>query len=396
MIETCHRVKLSANVSARAKPAQNAPYGAAGARPVVVEKRAPGLPRLSLAVRTVPAVAFLVCTLFQGCRGGREGARWSFEAMGTAARVEIYHAEPGLAAEGLETVRSVFDSVEATMSTWNPDSEISRINRAPAGSTLALSPWLNACLSRAEDIREASGGAFDPTSEPLMRLWGFYRREGKLPSPAQIDSAEATMGAYVHDVSARTVVKKLDGTSFDLGGIAKGYALDRAAQALGGLGIRDALIDLGGNLVCMGSPPGRETWRVGIRDPQEKDKLFATVETGAGAVSTSGSYERYVVIGGRRYGHIMNPATGRPAEGLLSVTVLAPDATLADGLSTALFVLGFDKARDVLSRRFSDVKVVFVLSPQGAGPPAVVASSSLRGGIALRPDRKTAYTLRFF
>ena len=349
-----------------------------------------------MTVRTLLAIASLAFMVLQACDPRRDIHRWDFEAMGTAARVEIFHTESESAADGFRIVRAVFDSVEAVMSTWDPNSEISHVNRAPAGSVLALSPWLDDCLSRAEEVRGASGGAFDPTAEPLMRLWGFYRGEGRLPAQAQIDSARALVGRYRHIGETRSLVKELEGTSFDLGGIAKGYAIDRAAEALRALGIENALIDLGGNLFCMGAPPGRETWRVGVRDPQDKDRLFAVLQTTDRAVATSGSYERYVIIDGRRYGHIMNPSTGRPAEGLLSVTVLAANATLADGLSTALFVAGFEEARNLISRSYPDVGVVFVLSPQGGGSPKAMATSNLEGRIALSTKRGRGYALEFF
>jgi len=346
-------------------------------------------------VEAALSTVLLLCFLLPGCGDGREVSEWEFETMGTVGALRIYHADPALAEGGMRSVTAVFDSVRSVMSTWDPDSEISGLNRAPAGRPVLLSPWLDDCLSRAEEIRAASGGAFDPTAEPLMRLWGFYRREGRLPSEAEMDSARALMGDYTHDRGAGMIVKGNPNTSFDLGGIAKGYALDRAGEVLIKLGIKDALIDLGGNLLCMGAPPGRERWRVGIRDPREKERLFAWVETAGGAVATSGSYERYVVIDGRRYGHIMNPATGRPAEGLLSVTVLASGATTADGLSTALFVMGLERGRGLLRDSFPDVESVFVAAPDGSEPPRITASRGLEGRFTLPPEIEDEYVVEF-
>ena len=346
-------------------------------------------------VKGLLSAALILCLPLLGCGGGREASEWDFETMGTVGTVRIYHADATLAERGMRSVTAVFDSVQAMMSTWDPDSEISGLNRAPAGRSLSLPPWLDDCLFRAEEMREASGGAFDPTAESLMRLWGFYRGEGRLPSDAEIDSARALMGDYRHDRSAGVIVKGNSDTSFDLGGIAKGYALDRAGEALAALGIEDALIDLGGNLLCMGAPPGRDGWRVGIRDPRDRDRLFAWVETAGGAAATSGSYERYVMIDGRRYGHIMNPVTGRPAEGLLSVTVLASDATTADGLSTALFVLGLERGRELLRDSFPDVETVFVSEPEASEPPLITASGGLEGRFALLPDTEDEYMVEF-
>jgi thiamine biosynthesis lipoprotein len=346
-------------------------------------------------VKAALSTVLFLCFLLVACGDGREVSEWELETMGTVGALRIYHADQASAERGMRSVTAVFDSVQAVMSTWDPDSEISGLNGAPAGRSVLLSPWLDDCLSHAEEMRAASGGAFDPTAEPLMRLWGFYRLEGRLPSEAEIDSARALMGDYDHDRGAGVIVKGNAGTSFDLGGIAKGFALDRAGETLAALGIEDALIDLGGNLLCLGAPPGRERWRVGVRDPRKRDRLFARVETAGGAVATSGSYERYVMIDGRRYGHIMNPATGRPAEGLLSVTVLASDATTADGLSTALFVMGLESGRRLLRDSFPDVESVFVAAPEGSGPPRVTASRSLEGRFTLLPEIEDEYVVEF-
>ncbi len=334
----------------------------------------------------------LISLAILGCGSSPISFQQEFETMGTVARVEIFHSDPAAARAGFAAVEAVFDSVALLMSTWNPASEISRLNHAPADSAFVLSDWVNRCLSDAEAVHEASEGAFDPTAEPLMRLWGFYRREGRLPSEAEIDSVRALLGGYEHDSAARSVVKKIPGTAFDFGGIAKGFAVDRAAEALRDLGIGDCLVDLGGNLFCLGSPPGKDRWRVGIRNPLDRDRLFASVETSERAVATSGSYERFVTIGGHRYGHIMNPATGRPAEGLLSATVLAPDATLADGLSTALFVMGPERAKELLARSYPGAEAILVL-PSEEGKSRVLISESLAGRVRILPEAENEYAI---
>jgi len=340
------------------------------------------------------ARAAALLLLFAGCGDGGAPIREEWETMGTAARVEIHGAGPARASEGIAAVRAVFDSVTALMNAWDPESEIGRLNAAPAGVPFPLSPWLDECLALAEDAGEASGGAFDPTAGPLMHLWGFHRREGRLPSPPAIDSARALLGGYRHDRAARTVTKERAAVRFDLGGIAKGFAVGKAADRLRALGFTDALIDLGGNLYCLGAPPGKRRWRVGIRNPFDRNALFAAVETTERAVATSGSYERFVTIDGRRYGHIMNPADGRPAEGSLSVTVLTPDAALGDALSTALFVLGPERARDLLDRRFRDVDALIVL-PAAAGERRrpVLLTDRLRGRVALLPGMEEEFVL---
>ena len=359
--------------------------------------RRPQIP-IPLPFAAVAALLIVVCGL-GGC-GERDHACSFHElVMGTVAGGTIHARSDAAAAEAASAVRAVYDSVNTVMSSWDTGSELSRLNRAPADSAVGLSPWLNACLAAADSLRARSGGAFDPTAEPLMRLWGFYRREGRLPSAAALDSARALMGGYVHDAATATVVKTTDGTHFDLGGIAKGFAVDEAVAELKRRGANSALLDLGGNLYMLGSPPGRELWRIGVRDPRDPKKYIAAFAGRDLAVATSGAYERFVTIDGRRYGHIMNPATGRPAEGLLSATVICASATLADGLSTTLFVLGPARALDLLREGWPGVEAVLVLPPAeaaaGKTKARVVATPGLAGNLELNATAAAEYELVF-
>jgi len=340
-----------------------------------------------------------LAALFPAPAGAAEPAPWvrEFETMGTYARLEVHDEDPALHAPALAAMKAAFDSVNTVMSTWDPLSEISRLNRAPADSAITLSPWLGECLAAAEEVRDASGGAFEPTAEPLMRLWGFYRRQGRLPSRAELDSTLALLGGYEFDAARRRVTKTRAGTAFDLGGIAKGFAVDRAAESLRALGLRDALVDLGGNLFCLGGARGMRDWRVGVRDPRDRERVFARLEVSGRALATSGSYERFVTIDGRRYGHIMNPVTGRPAGDLLSATVVSESATLADALSTALFVLGPVGAMRMLAESYPDVDAVLVLPRTSAQEKArVLATRALAGRIELLAGYGEHYAIEFF
>ena len=331
-----------------------------------------------------------------GCQqGAPEPRRWEFETMGTRAALEIHGKtvkdEPGAQAQ----VREIFDMVDACMSTWDPASEISRLNRAPADSALTLSPLLGHCLGMAIDLRERSGGAFEPGAEILMRLWGFYRRQGHLPTKSELDRLLPQIGAYHYEPIARRFIKHREEASIDLGGIAKGYALDLAVRALRDHGVASALLDLGGNLYCLGEAgPGRP-WRVGIRDPEDRNRLFASLALSDAAVATSGSYERFVSIDGRRFGHIMNPATGRPAEGLLSASVIHAEAALGDGLATALFVLGPEKAEALLAD-YPEVKAILVLPGESGEKARVRATQALEGDLEILPEYLDRYALVFF
>jgi len=347
---------------------------------------------LAIALTTALAVA---CGIW-GCAERDHSCSFHELVMGTVAGGTIHARNDAAAAEAAAAVRAVYDSVNTVMSSWDAGSELSRLNRAPADSAVGLSPWLNACLAAADSLRERSGGAFDPTAEPLMRLWGFYSREGRLPTAAELDSARALMGGYAHDSESASVVKRTGGTRFDLGGIAKGFAVDQAAQELRRRGVESALLDLGGNIYGLGAPPERDEWRIGVRDPRDLEKYIASFSGRDLAVATSGAYERFVTIAGRRYGHIMNPATGRPAEGLLSATLICPSATLADGLSTTLFVLGPEAALDLLHEGWPGVEAVLVLPPEtGEAKARVVATPGLAGNLELREEAAAAYELFF-
>ena len=334
--------------------------------------------------------------LVAACSPAPREERLELPAMGTVASLRVFTDEESLADRAGEALLAAFDSVTASMNTWDAGSEISRLNRAPADSSLRLSPWLSDCLALAEEVRDASKGAFDPTAQPFMKLWGFYRREGRLPSDDELRAARATLGRYRHDTADRALVKEDSKTAFDLGGIAKGFAVARAAESLAELGVQSALIDLGGNLHCIGAPPGKQAWEVGVRDPENRERLFASLPLRDRAVATSGSYERFVEIEGRRYGHIMNPATGRPAEGLLSASAIAGDAGLADGLSTALFVLGPEGARRVLADFFPEVDAVLVLPAAANAKPRVLVTRGIAEEFELLPGYEDVYEVEVF
>ncbi len=338
----------------------------------------------------------LILMMASGCNQPSSSSHsFNFEVMGTVASCQLT-LPPGLLPNQAEAmVRDTFDEVNQALSTWLPDSEISRLSRAPADSAISISPLLRTCLITSQQLNQKSSGAFDPTAESIMRLWGFYRNQGKLPGKAALDSALADLGQWHLEGLPAKVVKDKSATKFDLGGIAKGLAVDLATARLRKAGLTDGLIDLGGNLYCLGGAEGRKDWRVGIRNPHNRDELFASVNITEVSVATSGSYERFVEIGGKRYGHIMNPATGRPAEGLLSATVFAKDGILADGLSTTLFVLGPQKAPVFLKDHYPGVDAVLVMPGLSGNLATVWATSGLEGRFMLQPGFEKQYRVVF-
>lgn len=291
----------------------------------------------------------------------------TFPIMGTVAKFTFY-GPSDVARAAADRARESFDRTVELCNLYDPESELSRLNRQAAEKPFTCSPELWFLLLEARKAYLFTDGLFDITAKPLMDLWGFYRKRGDAPpSEAEIADTMAKVGLdkVIFNNVERTVKFTVPGMSFDLGGIAKGYAVDRAAEAVEKLGIRSGVIDLGGNLrLLQKPPPGQNAYRVGIRNPQKDGKLLDDVlELCNVSLSTSGDYERFVMLGGVKYGHIMNPLNGKPTQAAGSVTVVAPSAMVADWLSTAVFLGG----RDLAKRAESSYSGVSIIITDGVG-----------------------------
>ena len=240
-----------------------------------------------------------------------------------------------------------YHRVDDAMSTYKPDSEISRVNARAAEAPMVISAELFGLVERSLELSAASGGAFDITYDSVGYLYDFRAHQ----RPTDIEIAEH-LGAvdYRHvvlDRAERSIFFKTAGVRINLGGIAKGYVVERAAAMLRERGVQHALLNAGGDTRVIGDRRG-QPWIVGIRHPRVADEVVTRLPLVDEAISTSGDYERYFEENGRRYHHIINPATGRPTEGILTVTVIGPDGTMTDGLDTAIFVLGVDKGLELI------------------------------------------------
>jgi thiamine biosynthesis lipoprotein len=231
------------------------------------------------------------------------------------------------------------------MSIFIEESEVSRLNRSDRGEPIAVSPELIEIVGLSAEISEMTEGAFDITVAPLLFLWNQAASSGRIPRSEEREYARDRVGMALLecDPRARRLRFLRGGMAIDLGGIGKGYALDRAAAVLREHGVRRALLNFGGNILALGSPHDAR-WEIGIRDAGSPSSCVAGFSLDRGAVSTSGDYERGIDIRGTRYSHIIDPRTGQPAQGLLSVTVIDSSAARADALSTALYVMGREKA----------------------------------------------------
>ena len=230
--------------------------------------------------------------------------------------------------------------VEAKMSSWMEASELSLFNKAPAGQACNLSETTLGLLRLSAQLAVKTDGAFDVTCRPILQVWRAAKDSKRLPTDLQIAAATGKCGWDKIELFADSATKKVDGSSIDLGGIAKGFGIDQATEALQAAGLTGGMVNVGGDVRCFGRRADGGKWRIGVRSPFDGDPTFAIIELSAGAVCTSGNYERFFEIDSRRYSHIVDPRTGRPVDRAPSVTVVAPTATAADAWATALSVLG--------------------------------------------------------
>ncbi len=283
--------------------------------------------------------------------------------MGTWGTITIATADSAITQASALRAKDGWDHVNELMSNWSQTSEISRVNREAGSDTVAVDPELALVLGEALSVAEASNGAFDVTVEPLVRIWGFLGGEPRVPDAESIASTLSRIGWHkvYFDVGNARVFYREPTLRVDLGGIAKGYGVDLATKHLRSAGETSAMINLSGNIRTIGTPPGREEWSVGIRDPRDRVSFLGTLRIAEAALATSGQYEQFVSVDGKRYGHILDPRTGWPVEGVLSVTVLAPTAMMADAWSTAFFVMGVEEAKAVASSS-DDLQLIIIES----------------------------------
>ncbi|OGV35803.1 MAG: hypothetical protein A2020_08595 [Lentisphaerae bacterium GWF2_45_14] len=285
----------------------------------------------------------------------------SYPVMGTFSEVVLY-GDKTRAEKAADLVYEEFARVENTCSIFKQDSELSRLNASAFEKPFECSKLLWDILSASRDAWKLSGGAFDITAKPLMDIWGFYRKRNELPSPEDVKKALSKVGLekVIFDDNAKTVRFTVKGMSFDLGGIAKGFAVDLATKSAELVGIKTGIINLGGNIRCLPVPPkGRGAFGIGIRNPLDKNEICGKISLVGASTATSGNYERYVEIGGKQYTHIMDVRTGLPVSGMLSVTIVTPLALYADILSTSIFIKGPEFGKEV-ARRIPGTSVLVI------------------------------------
>lgn len=299
-------------------------------------------------------VSILICLLLSGCAGeNTEEYSKTVFAMDTVMDLKIYSSN----GDGImERAENEIKRIESLLDRGNEKSEIYKINQNKSG---VISEETAEIITDALSVSKETDGAFDITIAPVIDLWGFYGNNFRVPSDSEIKTALENVGYEKVQLDGNNVSVPAHAL-IDLGGIGKGYASDMLARLLWANNVQSAIISLGGNVQTIGKKPDGSLWTVGVADPRDTSRHIGKLKISDKAVVTSGGYQRYFEQDGAIYHHIINPDTGKSAEsGLSSVTIIADSGTRADGLSTALFVMGLEKSIE-LWRRSNDFDAIFV------------------------------------
>jgi thiamine biosynthesis lipoprotein len=319
-------------------------------------------------------------TIASGCHEGAAGREPRIitrarPAMGADVRITSWTTDERSATAAFDAVFAEFERLESIISVWRDTSDVERLNAAAGLHPVPIGRDLQQVLRDARQVSVWTNGKFDVTFGALSGLWKFdHDQDESIPDPVAVRARLPLVDytALEIDERAGTAFLKRPGMRVHLGGIGKGYAIDRGAGILRDRGLRDFMIQSGGDLFVSGARADRP-WRVGIRDPRgPADRSIAALDLTDGTFSTSGDYERFFIKDGRRYHHILDPDTGEPARGCRSVTIVAATATMADGLSTGVFILG-PAAGMTLIEKLPNVEGVIV-TDQGE----MLVSSGLR------------------
>lgn len=309
-----------------------------------------------------------IVALAVGCRAERSAppaprlVSLPHRTMGAEVRVTVWTGDEIAAQSAMLAVFAEFDRLDALLSVWKPGSDVLRVNAAAGRAPVPVSRETREVIQAAQQVSAWTAGKFDITFGALADIWKFdHDQDNRIPGAEEI-AARVTLvdySAVVIDQSIGTVFVSRAGARIHLGGIGKGYAIDRGVAILRARGLEDFMVQAGGDLFVAGQP-GERPWRLGINDPRgAPEESFATVELRDRTFSTSGDYERFFIKDGQRYHHLLDPDMGEPARGCRSVTIVATTATIADGLSTGVFILG-PRAGMALVERLPDVEAVIV------------------------------------
>ena len=281
--------------------------------------------------------------------------------LGTFVTISAYGPDRATTLQAISAAFEELQRADAVMSIHRTDSELARVNASATTNAVVVSPELFAVVRLAQDIATQTDGAFDVSIRPLADLWGFIWKQHRLPTEEELERTLPLVNFQniQLDPARRTVRCLKSGVSIDLGGIGKGVVVDWAIEKLRSLAITNAMVKAGGDLRVIGAPPGETHWTVQLEDPH-KEGQRVSIPLRDAALSTSGNYENFFEVNGRRYSHILNPRTGLPVEGIAACTVIAPTCAESDAWATALFVLGVEQSLE----RFGPTRAIrFTVPP---------------------------------
>ena len=284
------------------------------------------------------------------------------DVMGTFARVVVVADTEPQAYSAIDAAFEKINAIEKCMSDYDPDSLLSKVNKEAFETPVAVDEELFEVLSASIEYSRLSGGAFDITVGPVVQLWRKAKETGTAPTDEQLQRAKESVGYQnlILDVENHTVQFAKEGMFLDLGGIAKGYAVDKAVEILKNAGLKGGMVDIGGNLRCFGTPANHiKHWYIGLQDPAHDENILLKLKMNDRAVATSGDYRRFVVVNGQKYSHIINPATANSAQSLSSVTIITSTAMAADAFSTIVSVMG-DKKGLGLIESIPDTEAILI------------------------------------
>jgi len=288
--------------------------------------------------------------------------------MGTLVKITVYTTDEQGAAKAFRAAFDRIAELDRILSDYKPDSELNQLTTVAVGRAVHVSDELFTVLAASQDLAAATKGAFDITQGPVIRLWREARKSGHVPDDDALQDARSRSGYQkLHlDAGHHTAIVDQAGMALDVGGIGKGYAASEALAVLGRLGIRSALVAVSGDLAFSNAPPGQSGWRIDIHaDDPALASVPSVLELTNAAISTSGATEQHLDVGNRRYSHIIDPSTGIGLTDDITVTVIAPNGLEADGLDTAVSVIGRERGLSLIESHSGAAALIVQRTPTG-------------------------------
>ncbi|MCE7042478.1 FAD:protein FMN transferase [Dyadobacter sp. CY312] len=281
--------------------------------------------------------------------------------MGSKFDITVVANDSAEAVQSIDLVVAEISRIENLISEWIPGTQVSEINRNAGIQPVKVNKEVFELTQRAIKLSEMTGGAFDISFAAMDKIWKFDGSMTEMPTPEAVKKSVEKVGYQniVLDSTNSTVFLRLEGMKIGFGSIGKGYAADKGRSLMLERGIKAGIVNASGDMTTWGTQPDGSDWNIGITNPGKPNQLLGTIQLQHGALTTSGSYENYVTFNGKRYSHIINPATGYPATGLSSVTVFGPSAEMANGFSTSLMVLGKEAGLELI-RKHPDYNCILV------------------------------------